>query len=233
MKAFWSFAGNGHNFGDQLTPWLFEQICGVTLFNSQQPEIVACGSIAELISEGYSGYILGTGMIYAKTRKDFSKAKVLALRGALTQAACSGVPEGITLGDFGLALRHVVPKAVPKYDIGEIPHHVTSDSGRNLGTGGQVIRITLPPADIIDRASQCRRIVSNSLHALVLADVLGIENKWIPDKEVLGDGHKFRDYVSAFGEEIKPNEWRLAPQDKVDKIANQLVSHMWDIVSSQ
>jgi len=235
MKAYWywSLCGDAMNFGDNLTPWLFEKICGVLPIHSRVcPQVFACGSIGEIIPDGYYGYILGTGMMYAETRKDLRNAKVLALRGKLTKAACSGVPDDITLGDFGIALKHIVPKAVAKYDIGEIPHHVTTDAGKTLGTGGLVINILRPPEEIIEKAAECRRIVSNSLHGLILADVLGIENKWIPDKAVLGDGHKFRDYASVFDEDIKPNEWRLAPQDKILEISEQLVAHMWIVHDS-
>ena len=227
MKAFWSLAGNSRNFGDQLTPFLFEEILGVRLVRTNENEapLFCCGSIVELIPDNFNGYVLGSGAMYAKTRKDLSRAKVLALRGKLTQAACNVGPT--VLGDFGLALRRIVPRNLhPVNEIGETPHHIIFEAKQNHGTGGFVIDVCLKPWEVVERVASCRKIVSSSLHGLVLADALGIESMWVPDGRVNGDGFKFRDYASAFGEEIKPNVWRKAPLDKVESISESLVGLM-------
>ena len=227
MKAFWSLAGNGRNFGDQLTPFLFEEILGVRLVrtNENAANLFCGGSVVELIPDKFGGYVLGTGAMYAKTHNDLSRAKVLALRGELTRAACN--VEKTVLGDFGLALRRIVPRKLhPVNEIGETPHHFIYEAGQNHGTGGFVINMLLKPWEVIERVASCRKIVSSSLHGLVLADALGIESMWVPDGRVNGDGFKFRDYASAFGEEIKPNVWRKAPLDKVESISESLVGLM-------
>ncbi|MFA6270848.1 MAG: hypothetical protein WC657_06615 [Candidatus Paceibacterota bacterium] len=227
LKSYWSWAAGGKNFGDQLTPFLFKEICGVELQRVKEPrgaELFACGSIGELIPDWYTGVVLGTGMMYEDTRKNLRQARVLALRGK-GSLAISQV-ENVLLGDFGLAMRCIMPKSHPKHGVGEIPHHVIFEAEKGMFTTNFVIDLKQEPRKVIEQAAECRKIVSSSLHGLVLADCLGVENMWLPDKRVEGDGFKFRDYASAFGEEIKPNEWRLAPQEKVDEIAEKLVALM-------
>jgi hypothetical protein len=69
------------------------------------------------------------------------------------------------------------------------------------------------PEGLIALAASCQRIVSSSLHGLILADALGIPNMWDPYPPAdPGDGFKYRDYASAYGERIAPYEWRLADQ---------------------
>jgi pyruvyltransferase len=225
LRAFWSLAGNNKNFGDQLTP--FKEICGVKLERVREYEapLFACGSILELVPGKYEGTILGSGLMYAKTKINLSRARVLALRGKLTLERCGKVGSPV-LGDFGLALRHIAPRTVPKIELGEIPHHVVYFAGGHYGTGGKRIDICGEPRKVIEQAAGCKRIASSSLHGLVLADVLGIENMWIPDNRVNGEGFKFRDYASALGQEIEPNVWRMAPQEKVEEIGEKLVGLM-------
>ena len=65
--------------------------------------------------------------------------------------------------------------------------------------------------------------MTSSLHALILADSLGIPNKWMFEEKVIGNGFKFRDYAASFGEKIEPDVWRLAPQEQVAEKQDALV----------
>jgi len=82
-----------------------------------------------------------------------------------------------------------------------------------------VIPITGGIEHVLREASKCERIMSSSLHGIILADALGIENQWEYSERVFGKGFKFRDYASALGETIEPGEWRLGNQEKVGEIA--------------
>ena len=52
-------------------------------------------------------------------------------------------------------------------------------------------------------------VYTSSLHALILADALGVPHVLEPHEAVIGGMFKFQDYASAFGEEIRPRQERL------------------------
>ena len=83
------------------------------------------------------------------------------------------------------------------------------------------VDITADTETVIQEADKCERIISSSLHGIVLADALGIENKWEYSDRVYGKGFKFRDYASALGEDIEPDEWRLGNQERIAEIATR------------
>jgi hypothetical protein len=71
------------------------------------------------------------------------------------------------------------------------------------------------PIEMVYDAAHCERIVSSSLHGLILADALGIPTMWDPWPTDHASGFKFRDYASAYGERIEPYRWRVADQTQV------------------
>ena len=88
--------------------------------------------------------------------------------------------------------------------------------------GYHVIDVRSGIENVMREASKCERIISSSLHGIILSDALGIENKWEISEKVLGAGFKFRDYASALGEEIEPGEWRLGNQERIGESAVNL-----------
>ncbi len=223
MKAFWSRCANGANFGDVITPWLFEKL-GVTLewTKIRSAELVGCGSILGYVPNGYSGIVLGSGMMYSKDRKNLRKAKVLALRGAHTKERCGLLStQRPVLGDLGLAITEFVPsERTFEFRLGEIPHYVVYPDVAKMHWNHPpdhtlLIDVLKPVDEVIAQAARCERIVSSSLHGLVLADCLGVPSMWIKDERVLGNGFKFADYASAFGMSIEPGIWRQVPHAQV------------------
>lgn len=205
MRAFWDQSHEGRNFGDALTAALLP---GITWSEPELAELFGVGSSAEAIPAGYRGYVLGTGAMYAKTRLDLSSAKVLAVRGALT-AKAAGLSD-VLLADLGLLAPDLYGSVLRDVAVGWMPHYV-DDRDRD----GLRIDVLADPDEIVARASRCERIVTSSLHGLILADALGIPSMWDPHPGVEGKGFKFRDYASSFGETIKPHVWRQAPVEKV------------------
>ena len=61
-----------------------------------------------------------------------------------------------------------------------------------------------PYKEVIDEILKCNKIVSSSLHGIVLAEAYGIPAKWEKySDDVLGNGFKFRDYLSGTGRTLK------------------------------
>lgn len=207
MKAYWATGPGTGNFGDILTPLLFERLHGIRLEWSEREsaELFAIGSIAELIPPGFEGIVLGTGCMFADPI-DIHRAEVLALRGAFT-ARLAGLHAPL-LADLGLLARDLLgPRPRRDVPIGTVRH--ATDPRPPMGIALDPLG---DPEAMIAAADRCQRIVSSSLHGLVLADALGIPNMWDPHPGVFGDGFKFRDYASAYGERIEPYKWRVADQ---------------------
>lgn len=206
MRAYWARAGN--NFGDVLTPLLFDRLCGVQLewVEREDAELFAVGSIAELIPRGYRGLVIGSGCMFDEPI-ELDGALVLALRGVLT-ARLAGLHPPL-LADLGLLAPDLI-QAIPDRDLPIGTVRAGGDPRPPMG-------VTLDPQsdaiELIRTAARCQSIVSSSLHGLILADALGIPNMW--DPYPTAPPFKFRDYASAYGERIEPYQWRVADQIQV------------------
>lgn len=207
MKAYWAKSEAGDNFGDVLTPLLFDRLRGIRLewTEREDADLIAIGSIADTIPRGYSGTILGTGCMYDNPIA-LESAHVLALRGVFT-ARLAGLHPPL-LADLGLLASDLAPRVRRDVAIGTV---------RADGDPRPPIGFELDPMSdaetIIASAARCQRIVSSSLHGLILADALGIPNMWDPYPPV--PAFKFHDYASAYGERIEPYRWRTADQVQV------------------
>jgi pyruvyltransferase len=169
------------------------------------------GSILEHIPPLWEGYVLGAGKLYEDSRLHLhtNTATILAVRGPLTARQC---PQGdYAIGDPGLlAPELIIPPYEPDklYDLGIVPHwtddHLAKDPRFQLGEPW-VTRIINPrqdPMTVIREISHCRKIVTSSLHGMILADSFGIPRRfepaahWGPSE---GGMFKFRDYLASIG----------------------------------
>jgi pyruvyltransferase len=214
MKAYWHHGDEidgGRNFGDILTPVLFERLAGIRLewAPPEQAELFAVGSIAAEIPPGFTGIVFGSGKMWEGTGLDLGAARVLALRGELTRAWSGAQCE--LLADPGLLAGLLAPsRRRIRHEIGFLPHFAD-----DAPVDGHRIDILAGVDEVIAEVAGCEAIITSSLHALILADALGIPNRWDPAPAVLGDGFKFQDYASAYDTSIVPGVWRLADQAAV------------------
>lgn len=212
MKAYWARGHGGGNFGDLLTPLLFRRLVGVDLewAEREDAELFAVGSIAEMIPPGFDGFVLGSGSMFGDPI-DLSRARVLALRGVRTARAAGMDPP--IVADLGLLAPDVLERR-PRRDI---PLGTLRTGGDPRPAMGVLLDPEAgDPEALIALAARCRRIVSSSLHGLILADALGTTNLWDPYLAAdAGNGFKFGDYGSAYGERLEPFRWRLADQRHV------------------
>jgi len=226
MKIYWfrgtDWANSTGNFGDWLTPYFLHKLTNVKIewARPNYAEMFGCGSVIELVPEDFKGIILTTGIMSEKSaRHDLSGAKILGLRGALTAERVLVSGSAVQFGDLGLMCSLFNPNEKKQYELGVIPHYVHQAEEY---PGHHKIDVRSGIENVLREASKCERIVSSSLHGIILCDALGIENKWDPSTQVLGKGFKFRDYASALGETIAPREWRLGNQERIGEIAIQL-----------
>lgn len=213
MKAYWHRERRGPNFGDMLTPWLLPKY-GIPVRWAQagEADFFGAGSIAARIPAGFSGWVWGTGKLKADQQINLTAARVLAVRGPLTHEADLYADPGLLAGLYA-------PAEEKRWPVGVISHYI-----EDLPHKGKRISILSAPEEIIRAAVRCERIVTSSLHALILADSLGILNMWVYSSKVIGEGFKFRDYAASYGQTIEPDVWRLAPQEQVAEKQAALIS---------
>ncbi len=208
MRANWCRScGAGANFGDQLTPVLLRHFGhSVTWAPPASAQLVAVGSILSKVPNGWQGTVLGTGFIRAGMRKDLRRARVLAVRGALTRQAAH-LPMSTPLGDPGILVTCLAGEPVPG-GVLAIPHYVDHDLVKRHPEA-TFLDIRTPVREFVDRVAGAKLVITSSLHALIAADALGVAHVWEPHESVIGGSFKFADYGSAFGVTIRPGVERL------------------------
>jgi hypothetical protein len=125
----------------------------------------------------------------------------LALRGPLS---AKNVPGTFALGDPGLLADELVQIETKMYDLCIIPHW----SDTRLANDPKftqfehvVIDSTWNPLDIIRIVAESKKVVSSSLHGLILADALAIPRRFESSADWSKDGGHFkvRDHNAAVG----------------------------------
>lgn len=206
-------------FGDNLET-SFENFTGA--------DMIAIGSILDrliqeaLISPGDEKlqamadkpkpiHVWGTGLMYHYDNPlslPVRNIVIHALRGELTRIQlCDFFDIDIQcpLADPGLLSSLVIPAEEKKWAVGIVPHYVDEkdplfDNMKNYYHDSVVINVHDDPAFVLKQISQCERILSTSLHGLVVADSYNIPNCWcVASDKILGSGYKYHDYFSAFG----------------------------------
>jgi len=194
------------NFGDLLTPLLLAHFADLQVVWAPVAEasFVCVGSVLEHLPQGWSGTILGSGKLKAESQIDLSRARVLALRGPLTAQCVKGVRRGFVLGDAGLLADELVPVVEKKHALGLVPHW--SDTTLEHRPEFQryapvVIRPSEDPLEVIRKIGECRKIISSSLHGIIVADAFGIPRRIEMTERFAKEGgdFKFRDHCAAVG----------------------------------
>ena len=205
----------GKNFGDCLSPIILKHYGFTPVFctNHNKSDVVVAGTLLQWLERDYAGYVVGAGAdegVY-----DFGKAKVLAVRGALTRANLK-VDTAPVMGDPGLLMPLIYNGArEKKWEVGIVPHFVDFNHpfiGKMMAKyNGKCKRIDVlrDPKAVIDDITACRYILSSSLHGLIVADAYGIPNARIVIRETMPTSrydYKFNDYYSIFQYEHTPVE---------------------------
>lgn len=127
--------------------------------------------------------------------------------------------EEIVLGDAGLLASDLIPHGTTKkYSLGVIPHFRDLDNPLiwkivEKTPGSICINVQDSPVDVVEKIAKCERVVSTSLHGLIVADSLHIPNLWLENPWVHYESpvdcyrFKYKDYYSALGiDDIEPTD---------------------------
>ena len=199
------------NYGDMLGKYLVEKISGKQvefawpkrhsykdLFS---PIYVTIGSILTHVNK--KCIVWGSGIISKK--HPVKEAEFLAVRGPQTREFLIDkgyqVPE--IYGDPAILLpNYYNPSITKKYKIGLIPHYNDYEVAKKLLKGVQgIIVIDFMTNDVEKTTCEilaCERVVSSSLHGIIISHAYGIPAVWqkFSDK-VFGDDIKYQDYMES------------------------------------
>lgn len=212
--------------------------------NLNKPILEWLGHDVEYAGRNYEGKLVGIGSIISNVRKNdivwgagimrpntnLSRAldaKYLAVRGKKTRdlliKAGANVPE--VYGDPALLLPLMYnPDIKQDIEVGYIRHYIDRDIP--LPKGAFDINIqTLDYRAFIDQVKRCKKIVSSSLHGLVIAEAYGVEAEWVTYSDrVIGGEFKFRDYLTGTGRQEQ--SYGVLPKiakDVLSKIQDDLI----------
>lgn len=195
------------NFGDCIAPYLLEKITGFQSFfvsNTEETEHIAL--IGSLLDNGplNNTHVWGCGFAYEDSPV-YPPKKIYAIRGKLSRSKYleANIECPDILGDPALLLpRFYNPEIQKKYKVGVIPHVMdyisVLENYANRYEGFVIIDLSKPVEFVINQILSCEKIISSSLHGLIVADAYGISSRWVEfSDKVLGNGFKFRDYYSG------------------------------------
>lgn len=196
---------------------------------SREEHFLTVGSVLRMADEnsivwgsGFIDHSDGLGMLHwgpAKNEVLARPRRIHAVRGKLTRKKLIdfGVDCPEVYGDPALLMPKLYyPKDRQKrYELGVIPHYTDLETGfiERLRRDPRVKVISMLRSRfeqvferpqtyerVVDEALECHRIVSGSLHGLILADAYGIPSNWIRvNGKNVGDGFKYLDYFSSVG----------------------------------
>lgn len=233
LKAYWW--ADQSNFGDALAPFLLARFADAEKIEYAPVEdanVVSIGSVLEHIPEGWRGHILGSGRLKENSSLKFDpkKAKILALRGPLS---AKGIPGSYALGDPGLLANELIDSQEKYWDLGILPHWRDQKLVKRFLSmipkkfTVRVIRPEKHPLQVIREIAACRRLVTSSLHGVVVADAIGGIPRRIEycDKlEKEGRMFKFNDYSESIQCPFEIGKMTEAKRNKVNDVKHGI----WD-----
>lgn len=223
-SAFW-WKGR-KNFGDLLTPLLLERFADIQVSWSElgSADILCVGSNLDVLPHGWSGIVAGAGKLYPRegTGSKLKDATVLGLRGHLTARDYRyGM---ITYGDPGLLANELVT-VEKEYDLGIVPHWSdTTLEHRFKEWKPRIIRPDQDALTVISEIGRCKKIVSSSLHGIIVADSFSIPRRieYTPTLDREGGLFKFEDYSSSLGIPLVVGQTQQPDRYRIEDIQHEL-----------
>lgn len=199
VSLWWMKKGN--NFGDLLTPYIFDYFNIPYQFtNKKTADTICIGSIAGLAKD--NTHVLGSGIMRQKDNLNLN-ARWKFVRGPYTRkkilASSNNCPD--KFGDPALLLPLIAKESKKEYEIGIVPHFVDySDIEKEYPNYNVINLVNDNPITVAKEITKCKKIISTSLHGIICAHAYGIPAAWCKYSSRLnGDDIKFHDHYEAVG----------------------------------
>lgn len=216
------------NWGDRLSPLLLQRFAHVDAVwaPANEAEVVCVGSIlGNLVKPTFTGIILGSGKLFEEGIVP-PLAHILALRGPLTARGIDGT---FALGDPGLLADELVTVNEKIHNLGIVPHwsdHRLEKDPRFLKYDPVIIRSGGDPLTVIRTIGACKKVISSSLHGLILADAFNVPRRFEATASWSREGGDFkvRDHNAALD---LPFEIGVTQQANSNRV-NDAKASLWD-----
>lgn len=206
------------NFGDVLGPLLLKHFANVKVDWSPlvSADLISVGSLLHMVPKNWPGIIAGSGTLFENTPRAFTRAQVFGVRGPLT---AKGMRGSFALGDPGLLANELVV-AYKEHNLGIVPHWSDTELEHRpefKNFKPLIIRPDGDPLEVLRQIGSCRKIVSSSLHGIIVADAFGIPRRTEMTPRFLKEGGdwKFRDHNEAVGVPFEVGVTQEAPRWRV------------------
>lgn len=202
------------NWGDLLSVPLLQRFAGLTdAYETARPEnadVIAVGSILGHMPPDWDGHVLGAGKLRASDTIP-PNARLWGVRGPYTAACASWQQERYdrrVLGDPGLLADELVPATPRVHRLGVLPHWsdtVLETRREFLKFDPLIINPRREPLSVISDIASCDKLVTSSLHGMILADSMGIPRRFEMATQLGSEGGTFkhRDYSASIQTEFE------------------------------
>jgi pyruvyltransferase len=204
------------NFGDELVPLLIQRLCGECgCINIRRQKLnkfkggfmSSLGSIMHLLPDGC--HIWGTGHNPSRKRVP-KKCKVFATRGPISMQYLNDHgydlnANDIAFGDPALLIPRLFPKWLEpvdmKHEVTLIPHHKDRNDVANIDDKINIAYCNSGVENIINQIRVSKKIISSSLHGIIVAEMLNKEAVWLqlPKSKKSETDAKYQDYYQSTG----------------------------------
>lgn len=215
------FGKEKENYGDLLSKYIVEKVskkrtdwCNPK--NTSTKHLFAIGSILNLTTE--KSIVWGSGII--NTNDVVKASDFRAVRGPYTREnilhAGKSCPE--VYGDPAILLPQCFnPVCRKSFKLGIIPHiydlTIVRKLSRNLHHVKVINLYTWDVEKTTREILSCERIISSSLHGVIVPHAYGIPSVWCRfSNNLIGDNIKFKDYFSS----VNITEYKGEMLDKID-----------------
>lgn len=212
-SIFVSYDAHRNNLGDILSPIIVNYLGSKKVIRISKRKCkrvehyFMIGSILQRCTS--NSIIWGSGFITERSVCNEIPKKVLAVRGPLTRnkLIAQGIECPEIYGDPALLLPEAYPAKgkKPKYKLGIIPHFLDKKApGLKKFENNKDIKIidiqNKQPLKVVDEMLDCEKIISSSLHGIIISDAYQIPSVWTQFTNPIGeDEFKFQDYFASVG----------------------------------
>ncbi|MEV8370922.1 polysaccharide pyruvyl transferase family protein [Microbacterium sp. NPDC064584] len=190
-----------NNFGDLLGPVIVERLAPPVTAPSDARRLITVGSILQFARDGDVVWGTGVNGKLPETSVSARSLDVRAVRGPLTAAILRrrgiSVPE--VYGDPGLLIPSLlgISRAEATIPLTSVPN--LNEFAQWRGRPG-LLNPRMPYRTVIETIARSAHVVASSLHAIIIADVLGVPvSPVLPRHETV---FKYEDYYEGTGRNV-------------------------------
>lgn len=174
------------NFGDDLSPWLFERLLPGLLDDDESSRLIGLGTVLNNATpKADKVLVFGSGVGYGDKGDGMPVVddtwEVFFVRGPLSAKAI-GLDESVGITDGAILLRkYFDTQQSKKYKFGYMPHAINANEGWEIlckDMGYNYIDARAPIKEVIAEINDCECLLTEAMHGAITADALRVP--WIP-----------------------------------------------------